>query len=369
MKDIMSGKQELTENMYEEMMEEWQKGGDQMLQMNKMMEEWGKTWEMEEKNMALNMPVQKGVIIFEQQNHFMEEKPETDLLARAKALIEEGRIQEAILCLEAEVQRNKQSSEAWRILGQLYQEGDQDEFAILAFRAAHEADPYDIDSLLLLGISCTNELDETEAQSYFHQFLKYHPDYSQIPVAQLPGPLDYDQVRLAFEEAHRMKPQDCQVLLALGVLKFIQRDYMGASMYFAQSIKINPTDHSLWNKYGACFANSLNTKKAIECYEQALDLRPNYIRGIANIGLAHNNLTDFKAAANCFLNVLMLNPKLEHVWTYVRTAFLQMNRWDLLEKLESRDPSLFADEFILVDPKNIQKPSMDKLYSNELFHE
>ena len=75
--------------------------------MNKMMEEWGKTWEMEEKNMALNMPVQKGVIIFEQQNHFMEEKPETDLLARAKALIEEGRIQEAILCLEAEVQRNK----------------------------------------------------------------------------------------------------------------------------------------------------------------------------------------------------------------------------------------------------------------------
>ena len=150
-----------------------------------------------------------------------------------------------------------------------------------------------------------------------------------------------------------MKPADTQVLLALGVLKFIQRDYMGASVYFAQGIKENPTDHSMWNKYGACFSNSLNTKKAIECYEQALDLRPNYIRCITNIGLAHNNMADYKAAANCFLNALMLNPKLLNVWTYARTAFIQMNRWDLLEKLEKRDPNLFRDEFLLIDPKQI----------------
>ncbi len=43
-----------------------------------------------------------------------------DRLAQARALIEVQKIQEAILCLEAEVQTNKMNAEAWRILGQLY---------------------------------------------------------------------------------------------------------------------------------------------------------------------------------------------------------------------------------------------------------
>lgn len=49
-----------------------------------------------------------------QQNE-AEEKP--NLLAKAKELIEQGKIQEAILCLEAEVQMNKENAEAWRMLG------------------------------------------------------------------------------------------------------------------------------------------------------------------------------------------------------------------------------------------------------------
>jgi hypothetical protein len=47
-----------------------------------------------------------------------------------------------------------------------------DDNAIIAFRAANEADPYDLDSLLCLGISCTNELDEKEAQRCFQDWLK-----------------------------------------------------------------------------------------------------------------------------------------------------------------------------------------------------
>ena len=43
---------------------------------------------------------------------------------KAKALIEAGKIQEAVLCLEAEVQKNKDGAEAWRLLGLLYQEND-----------------------------------------------------------------------------------------------------------------------------------------------------------------------------------------------------------------------------------------------------
>ena len=80
-------------------------------------------------------------------------------MSKAMTLIDQGQIQEAVLCLEAEVQKNKENATAWRMLGQLFQENDQDDYAIIALKSAHEADPYDLDSLLYLGISSTNELE------------------------------------------------------------------------------------------------------------------------------------------------------------------------------------------------------------------
>ena len=134
-----------------------------------------------------------------------------------------------------------------------------------------------------------------------------------------------------------------------------------------QGIKHNPTDHSLWNKYGAAFSQQLKSKEAIEAYQQALDLRPNYARCIINIGLALNNSADFHGSANYLLNGLILNPRLDHVRVYLKQCFLQMNRFDLLEKLEENDLRAFSSEFQLVDPNNLPKPNLERLYSNPLF--
>ena len=125
---------------------------------------------------------------------------------------------------------------------------------------------------------------------------------------------------------------------------------MKAGQCFVTAIKENPTDHTLWNKFGACMSNNMNIPQAIQAYEQALDLRPNYVRTIVNLGLAKNRINDYKAAANCFLNALMLNPNVSQVWTYLRSSFMKMSRFDLLEKLEAKDPMIFKDEFLLIDP-------------------
>ena len=58
----------------------------------------------------------------------------SDPLAEAQRLIREGRDREALLCLEDVVQRNPDSSEGWRLLGQLYAESDQDVEAIQCLR-------------------------------------------------------------------------------------------------------------------------------------------------------------------------------------------------------------------------------------------
>lgn len=44
-----------------------------------------------------------------------------------------------------------------------------------------------------------------------------------------------------------------------------------------------------------------------------------------------------------------------------------MNRFDLLEKLEKNDFSLFKPEFNLIDPSQLPKPNLERLYSNPVF--
>ena len=134
--------------------------------------------------------------------------------------------------------------------------------------------------------------------------------------------LDFIDIKNAFTVAHRQNPADTQVLLSLGVLMFLQRDFAMAKLYFAKAIKEDPLSHSLWNKYGAACAQLLETDKSIQAYKLAIDLRPNYVRTIVNLGLSHNNQANFQAGANCFLNALVLQPDLEHVRTYVQTAFI-----------------------------------------------
>lgn len=190
--------------------------------MEQMMQEWGKTWDQEAAMQSSMLgPQGEKIIQFQADNKYMAKEGETQmegLLEKAKQLINEGKIQEAILCLEAEVQINQGNGEAWRILGSLFQENDQDDFAIIALKNAHEADPYDLESLLYLGISSTNELEQAAALKHLTNWLKYNPDFSGMPILEKQGDLDLDEVENAYIEASKLKPTDTQVLTALGVL-------------------------------------------------------------------------------------------------------------------------------------------------------
>merc|ERR1719194_23380 len=111
-----------------------------------------------------------------------------DPLAEAQRLLREGRDREALLALEAEVTKNPESSEGWRMLGQLFAELDQDVEAIQCLRKGHEADPYNLESLLALGVSCTNELDQLPALKYLRMWVENHEEHQQLTEGLNPPP-------------------------------------------------------------------------------------------------------------------------------------------------------------------------------------
>lgn len=102
-RNILEGKEDLTDDKMQEMMGEWMKEAGQMEDMNKMMDAWGDAWGTDSE---LKMARDPNVITFAQINPYREQQTadnQIDLLAKAKQLIEEGKMQEAMLCLEAEV--------------------------------------------------------------------------------------------------------------------------------------------------------------------------------------------------------------------------------------------------------------------------
>ncbi|CAD7935987.1 unnamed protein product [Amoebophrya sp. A120] len=274
----------------------------------------------------------------------------------ALKLIAEGKDQEAIQVLEIEVQRNADSSEGWCLLGQLYANLDQDIEAIKCLVKGHEADPYNLDSLLQLGVSCTNELDQVEALRYLYKWVESHEDYGHLvhekpsssskpDAADLLDLSDFEKLRgevssllhsaadsilaraggtAGEQQSAEANKQEAQVFVALGVVENVSRNFGQAVEALREAVRRSPLDFSIWNKLGATLANSGNSEAAQLCYHQALSLKPNYARTWSNLAIANSNIGHHEDAARFYLSSLVLNPKAEHLWSFVHTAMINI---------------------------------------------
>lgn len=284
-----------------------------------------------------------------------------DPLAEGIRLMKEGDLKEAILAFEAAVQRTPDDAEAWKYLGQAQAENEQEAPAIAALLKAVSVDPYNLDALLMLGVSYTNDLEEARALNYLKTWLEHNPDfhgalgahqervkeYEEMYMGGSHGPVDsvlHEQVMKMFVEAASMAPQDADLQTVLGVLYHISGDYDKAIHAFDTAVQIRPQDPYLWNKLGATQANSSRSDQALRAYEKALELKPNYVRAHANRAIAFANQGLHREACSAYLKTLSLNTNAEHLWSYLRISLTHIDRDDLIDLTSRRDPNLFRDD-------------------------
>jgi peroxin-5 len=82
---------------------------------------------------------------------------------------------------------------------------------------------------------------------------------------------------------------------------------------------------------GASLAHLGRPDEAILCYHKALDIKPNY------------------------LNALSFRPDAKHIWSYLQTTFMSMQRYDLIKLIGKQDPSLF-NEFDVMKVEDLPTP-------------
>jgi peroxin-5 len=287
-----------------------------------------------------------------------------NLIELALRLMKENKDIEAMKALEAEVRVNPNSSEGWKLLGQMHAQFDCDSEAIKCLEKGHACDAYNLESMMALGVSLTNELDSIRAMEIFKQWISNHDiyhDLAHLEVDKSPVP-DYDFVGLKkevfsmFQSASVRNPNDFDLAIALGVLHNINRDYALAIESFVRAVEIRPSDFTAWNKLGATLANSGLSREALSAYHQALSIKPNYARAWSNLAIAHSNMNDYENASKFFITALRLSPNATHIWS---SLFIALSNW-VPERHEISD---------LVEAKNIQGlaavienlPEIDKL--------
>ena len=157
-----------------------------------------------------------------------------------------GDIPNAVLLLEEAVKHSEDKERAWYYLGVAQTENENDEAAIKALNNALNSNERNLEALMALSASYTNEGDMNRAVETLEIWLSANPAYSSIP--QLPGApqnsgltsmsslfmFQYKAQELLklFEQALAISPQDLNVLTALGILNCVRNDYETAANVF-----------------------------------------------------------------------------------------------------------------------------------------
>ena len=270
-----------------------------------------------------------------------------DAFERGVELFEAGEVAAAIECFEAAVRQDAERVDAWRWLGQALAQNDEDTRAIAALQTCLHLDPYDLPSLLMLGVSHTNNFDGRRALNYLKTWMAHNPEYAgRVDTADVEDaqPVGYgvdhalhQQVTRMFVDATHVNPQDADVWTVLGVLYHITADYDMAVNAFREAVKLRPDNPELWNKLGATLANANNNDEAIGPYERALALRPGYVRAQSNLGICHYNRGSYEQAVSVFLDILERNSEHSHLWSLLRMSLALMGRADAAEVSRGKD--------------------------------
>ncbi|KAH8692210.1 putative peroxisomal targeting signal-1 receptor [Talaromyces proteolyticus] len=248
-----------------------------------------------------------------------------------KIMHEGGNLSLAALAFEAAAQKDPQHIQAWTMLGAAQAQNEKESPAIRALEQALKLDPNNLDALMGLAVSYTNEGYDSTAYRTLERWLSVK--YPQIidptdlssdgEVGFTDRQLLHDKVTDLFIRAAQLSPSgeqmDPDVQVGLGVLFYCAEEYdkavdcFSAALASTESGTSNQQDqvHLLWNRLGATLANSGRSEEAIEAYEKALTINPNFVRARYNLGVSCINIGCFPEAAQHLLGALGMHKVVE----------------------------------------------------------
>jgi peroxin-5 len=283
-----------------------------------------------------------------------------DPLSLGKRFLNDGDLANAVLCFEAAVQRQSDSSESWLYLSRAQAENEQETRAIAAANKCLELDPENLDALATLSTAYANESLYDSSCRALAQWLAAHPKYKTFApldvvdnkrrplISSFMGQDIFRSVESAFLQAAQSDGTvDPDLQNCFGVLYNLTGDMNRAVDCFQTALMIRPDDARLWNRLGATLANGSRSAEAVAAYRKALELYPGFVRARYNLGISCLNLQAHREAIDHFLSALSLQMRgvgpsdqrmmSDGIWGTLRVAIFGLRRDDWLALVDNRD--------------------------------
>jgi tetratricopeptide (TPR) repeat protein len=188
----------------------------------------------------------------------------------------------------------------------LYDSGKYEE-AIECLDKSLEANSKNTQTWYYKGLVLAHRSQYNEAISCYDEALKLNPTYSEATKAK----------ESAIEE---QRQKEISLLINEGLRYNKINDYQNAIDSFDKAIRLNPNYALAWYNKGVALNNLGKGKEAIKCYDKAIQINRNYALAWYNKGVALNNLGKGKEAIKCYdKGILCISRKLLDIESIIET--------------------------------------------------
>lgn len=151
-----------------------------------------------------------------------------------------------------------------------------------------------------------------EARQWLDKALKSNPQNYRVwyELGFLESKIDKVAAIHAYERSIEIQPNFAPVRRDLGMLQFQQQDYVHAAEHLAKASDLGISDAPLFNFLGISYSRTNRLQKAVQSYQRALKLDPNYAEAHLNLGFAYQRLAQPDRSRTEYAEACRLDTKL-----------------------------------------------------------
>lgn len=130
-----------------------------------------------------------------------------------------------------------------------------------------------------------------------------------------------------YQNALNLDPNDDEIYYFIAKEYSALADKKKAIEYYEKSIEVS-SNYDAWFQMGIIYGEEGSHKKAIECYQHALNLEPNQHIAWFSLGLEHSQQDAQQKAMECYKRGLELEPETHEVWYVLGANYMDMCDYD-----------------------------------------
>jgi tetratricopeptide (TPR) repeat protein len=257
-------------------------------------------------------------------NRALQIDPEVDFLnlEKAKILLTQNRITDAILYAQKSVGYNQKYFDGHVLLGKLYYINGEFDVAFKHLDEALRINQNHAEPYFVKGMVFETMKDSLKAATSFQTAIEQDPNHFDafFKLAGLYYPRKPQQAIQYLERAREIKPQDVQVLVTLGNAYLEQGNFQRCVETFNSMLQINPGYSEahfflgkayieIYDEKADKFTKDTTLNKAIEYFNKAIEIYPNYVEAYYLRGACYEEKGEKAKAIKDYQKSLDIEPQ------------------------------------------------------------